>query len=215
MNQSVKWNEKARIERVIKALSINNMEGFYAETKEDVVNIIKKLVPKGSVIGGGGSVTLNETGVIEYFRNGDFTFYDRYKKNITPIEKSDYNRKALLSDTFITGTNAITEKGELFNVDGNGNRVAALIFGPKQVIVVVGKNKIVKDINEAESRMKLIAGPVDAKHLGYDNPCTKVGYCVDCKLDTRICNMYVTIKGQMGVNKDRIKVIIVNESLGF
>ena len=122
-------------------------------------------------------------------------------------------RKSFFSDTYLTSTNAITENGELYNVDGYGNRVAAMIYGPKSVIVVAGINKIVKDLDQAVERVKRIAAPANSIRLDKNTPCTKTGYCVDCKKDDRICCSYTVLGHQK--QKNRIKVILVGESLGY
>ena len=122
-------------------------------------------------------------------------------------------KKTFMADAYFTSTNAITENGELYNVDGNGNRVAAMLYGPDKVIVICGVNKIVKDLNEAIERNKRVAAPINAKRLNKDTPCAKVGYCMDCKSKDRICNEYTVIKRQR--NKDRIHVIFMNENLGY
>ena len=156
--------------------------------------------------------------------NGDYTLYNRNREGITPEEISDIYRKAFSCDAYITSSNAITEKGELYNVDGNSNRVAAMLFGPRKVIVVAGYNQIVKDIDEAIERVKNVAAPVNCMRLGIDNYCSKTGSCISCsekdadmpsgcKSDSRICCNYTVMAQQR--NKDRVKVILVAEQLGY
>ncbi len=122
-------------------------------------------------------------------------------------------RESFYADTFLCSTNALTEAGELYNIDGNGSRVAPMIYGPKQVIIVAGINKIVKNLEEAEKRVRNYAAPLDAKRLNKKTPCVSLGYCVDCKSEERICNSFVVIKRQF--TKDRIKVILVGKFLGY
>jgi hypothetical protein len=174
---------------------------------------LSKLIKRGETVGCGDSVTLEETGVFEYLRSGDYIFYDKHQQNLTSEDKRALYLKNFEADTFITGTNAITEDGELFNIDGNGSRVAPMIYGPRQVIVVVGTNKITENAEEAIVRTRQIAAPLDAKRLGKDTPCTKLGKCIDCSHQQRICNDFVLITGQL--IKDRIKVVIIEGNFGF
>jgi len=158
-------------------------------------------------------MTLFETGVIDFLREGNITFLDKYRENITSEEKKQIYIQNFSADTFLCSTNALTESGELYNIDGNGSRVAPMLYGPKQVIVVAGINKIVKNLEEAERRVRNYAAPIDAKRLNRKTPCTTTGYCMDCKSPDRICNDFTIITGQF--IKDRIKVIIVGKQLGY
>jgi L-lactate utilization protein LutB len=158
-------------------------------------------------------MTLFEVGAIDFIRKGDYEVLDRYKEGLTPAEMKEIFRKSFSADVYLTGSNAVTENGELYNVDGNGNRVAAMLYGPDKVIVIVGVNKIVKDVEQAVKRVKGTAAPANNVRLNKANPCTKVGQCMDCKSEGRICNEYTLIKRQ-GV-KGRIHVIIVNKELGY
>lgn len=147
-----------RIRRVMDALEKNNMQAYYAPTCADAVKIAKELLQPGNVISCGGSVTLDETGVMDLMRCGDYEFLDRTTAK-TPEEREKLYREVFSSDVFLTGTNAVTEHGELYNVDGNGNRVAAMLFGPKKVLVFAGCNKIVRNIDDAAKRVKSCATP--------------------------------------------------------
>ncbi len=212
------------ISKVAENLTKNNMQAFVVDTKDEILPLLKTLLPSGASVGVGGSVTLDEIGVIPFLREGDYAFFDRYAEGLTRPEAVEIMRKALLADAFITSSNAITEKGELYNVDGNGNRVAALCFGPKEVIVIAGANKIVKDLKAAEERVKTIAAPKNCARLGLDSPCFKNGECASigfknremcdgCRTDSRICSTYVLSGYQR--NKNRIKVILCKENLGY
>jgi hypothetical protein len=138
-----------------------------------------------------------------------------YDHNSTsdPAEKDEICRQEMVSDVFLTGSNAITRDGKLYNVDGKGNRVAAMIFGPKQVIVVAGINKVVADLAAAEERVKQIAAPINCLRIGAPNPCVKTGYCMDCDSQRRICNAAVTLHKQPSASK--ITVLLIGEMLGF
>lgn len=213
MDNNVKWLNEQKILRTIDSLEKNNMNGYLAKDKNELINIIDMIVKENSLVSCGGSVTLSETGVIDHLRSDRFEFLDRAKEGLTPDDIVRMYKKTFMSDAFFTSTNAITEKGELYNVDGNGNRVAAMLYGPEKVIVVCGVNKIVKDIPAAIERNKRISAPVNTKRLNKATPCAKVGYCMDCNSKERICNEYTVIKRQR--NKDRIHVIFMNENLGY
>ncbi|MEW9097269.1 MAG: lactate utilization protein [Clostridiaceae bacterium] len=215
MDKNVQWHQDLKVSELLKSLEKNNMKGFYIKTKEELIEKIKELIPHSSLVGVGDSMTLFETGIINLLRNGDYVFLDKYEEGLSMEDKNKLYTQCFSADTFLCSVNAITEKGELYNVDGYGARVAPMIFGPKQVIIVAGKNKIVKDLKEAENRIKNIAAPIDAKRLNKDTPCVKLGYCVDCQSQDRICNTYVVIKRQFDFLKDRIKVIIIDENLGY
>lgn len=210
-------NKKAiilrKINRAIQNLQKNNMQAFYVETKDQVVKKIEELIQQGATVTCGGSMTLFETGVIDHLRSGRYNFSDRYKPGLTSEQIREIFIGAFSADTYICSSNAITENGELYNVDGNSNRVAAMIYGPKSVIVVVGFNKIVKDIDEAVQRVKSIAAPANCTRLNSKTPCVTIGHCTDCKSEDRICCNYVVMAQQR--HKDRIKVIIVGEELGY
>lgn len=213
MDDTVKWYMEKRVERTITSLKKHNMQGIYVENTEQLMNKIDELIPENSLVAVGDSMTLFETGVIERLRSGKYKFLDKYKPGISRIEKDQIYRQTFTADTFLCSTNALTEDGELYNIDGNGSRVAAMLYGPKQVIIVVGVNKIVKNLQEAELRVRNYAAPMDAKRLNKKTPCTTLGYCVDCQSEDRICNDFVVIKRQF--NPNRIKVIIVGGSYGY
>ena len=213
MNENVQWVNEKKIEKTINNLEKNNIKGYYAKNNEELINIIKDIAKEGEMVSVGGSITLFETKVIDLLRSGRYNFLDRYEENLTPADIKDIFRKSFYADTYFSSANAITEEGEIFNVDGNGNRVAAILYGPDKVILVVGVNKIVKNIDEAVRRNKALSGPANAKRLNTSNPCTKLGYCMDCKSDDRICCEYTVIKRQRTAN--RIHVIFINDVLGF
>lgn len=208
------------IEKTLENLKKNNMAAYYAETKEDALEIVKGLLKKGETISCGGSETLKECKIRDHMDSGDYNFLDRAKTNGAD-EMNELYRKCFFCDTYLTSANAVTEAGELINVDGNCNRIAAITFGPKRVIVIVGKNKLVGDVNEGFYRVKTVAAPKNAQRLGLSTPCAKLGHCIKkdegpsagCDSEQRICVNYV-ISGRQRV-ADRVKVIIVNENLGY
>ncbi|MGN0650885.1 MAG: lactate utilization protein [Oscillospiraceae bacterium] len=202
-----------RIEKVMRNLEKNRIQPYYAQSREELHELIRTLVKDDRLITSGGSMTLAESGVKDLLMT-EFadTYLDRSAAK-TPEEAGEIMRKAFISDTFLASTNALTEDGELYNVDGNGNRVSAMIFGPKQVVIVAGVNKIVKDMDEAVRRVETIAAPKNTVRLDCGTPCAKTGECAHCYSERRICCSYVKLAYQRVPN--RIKVIIVNENLGY
>lgn len=210
-----------RIERTIKNLNKNNINTFFVSSKDEIIPVIEKLVCEGATVSVGGSVTLAETGILEYLRSGRYNFLDRYEAGLTPDEINEVFRKSFSADAYFTSSNAVTEDGELYNVDGAANRVSAIAFGPEKVIVIVGVNKIVKNLDEAVKRVKTVAAPKNCIRLNRDTYCSKMGHCVDmdggigkgCDSDARICRHYHVCAKQTAMG--RINVIIVNEDLGY
>ena len=213
MDRNTKWVNEQKILRTIKSLEDNNMNGYYVKDREELISKIKELVKDGSMVACGGSMTLFETGVIDHLRTDRYEFLDRYEEGLNREELVKIFKKSFLADAYFTSSNAVTEDGELYNVDGNGNRVAAMLYGPEKVIVVCGSNKIVRDVDMAIDRNRQISAPANAKRLNRNTPCTKVGYCMDCKSSERICNEYTLIKRQG--TKDRIHVIFLDEEFGY
>lgn len=204
---------RLRMERTAEALRRNNFYAVCADNGEEALEIIENLLGENDTVAVGGSMTLFEIGAIDLLRSGKYTFYDRYDKSLSKEQINEVHRKAFSCDSYITSTNAVTEDGKLYNVDGRGNRVAAMIYGPESVIVVAGYNKIVKDVQAAESRVKEMAAPANATRLDCGTPCTVSGKCADCKSDRRICADTVIMGHQ--VVPERIKVILVGEELGY
>ena len=213
MDKNSDFIVEKRIERTIEALKKNKMNGYLVQDEKELIEKIEEIVNEGSSVAVGGSMTLFETGIIDYLRSGKYTFFDRYKEGLTKEEIKEVFRKSFSADAYFGSSNAVTEDGELYNVDGNGNRVAAMLYGPDKVIVVVGFNKIVKDLEAAIERNREMSAPANAKRLNKATPCVKVGYCMDCSSDDRICSEYTVIRKQF--DKNRIHVIIVNKSLGY
>lgn len=202
-----------RIARVMSALEKNNMKPYFAESREQLYDIVRGLVKNDKLITAGGSVTLEESGVKQLLMTEFPGIYLDRSEGKTPEEVDDILHKAFVSDTFFASSNAVTEDGELYNVDGRGNRVSAMIFGPSQVVLIVGVNKIVKDMDEAVCRVEQVAAPMNTKRLNSGTPCEITGSCAHCRSKGRICCSYVRMAQQRV--KDRIKVIIVNEKLGY
>ncbi len=213
MDKNVLWSNEQKIARTVEAINKNNMNGYYVKDRDELINLIEEIVSEESLVSCGGSMTLFEAGVMEHLRSGRYKFLDRYKEGITREEVVNMFKESFLADAYFTSSNAVTENGELYNVDGNGNRVAAMLYGPEKVIVICGVNKIVKDVEEAIKRNRECAAPINARRLNKETPCSKVGYCMDCKSKDRICNEYTLIKRQN--RKDRMHIIFLNENLGY
>lgn len=213
MDEFRKANLKLHIEKTIKNLQKNNMDACYAETKEEALKTALASLQEGDTVSCGGSMTLFETGVIEALRSEKYHFLDRYKEGLSREDIEQIFRDSFSADAYFVSTNAVTEEGELYNVDGNGNRVAAMIYGPKKVIVIAGYNKIVKDRDAAVERVRKVAAPANCARLSCKTPCAKTGECMDCTGDSHICCSYVFLGQQR--EKGRIKVILVGEELGY
>ncbi len=211
MDESKKAILKMKIEKTMRHLEHNQMQAFYVETKEEVIPKLKELLKEGETVAVGGSVTLDECGVLDFLREGRYNFLDRYAEGLSREETMEIFRQSFLADTYLGSANALTEKGEIYNVDGNGNRIAAYAFGPKSVIFVCGYNKIVKDLDSAVHRVKEIAAPANCVRLKIDSACSKTGACMSCNHE--ICCDYLVQAYQR--QKDRIKVILVGEELGY
>lgn len=196
--------------KVITNLEKRNMEGYYADTAEKAVEIALSLMKEGSSVTWGGSMTLDEIGLKD--KLDKYTVYDRAKAS-SPEEVSEIYKKAFSCNNFLMSTNAITVDGELLNIDGTGNRVAALIYGPENVIVIAGINKVTDNIESAYKRARSDASVPNAIRLDMNTPCKATGVCRDCTSpDCICCQVVVTRYSRI---KGRIKVILVGENLGF
>jgi len=198
---------------LIKIFARENIELIPVNSKKEAHDKIIQLIPLKSTVGYGGSVTLEEIGILDTLRKGDYSFIDRTK--VTPFtnEAHELARKTQHADYFLSGSNAITIDGKIVNKDRTGNRVSALIYGPEHVIIVIGKNKIVKDIAAALERIEKIAGPLNAKRRKAKTPCVETGNCTNCSSPDRLCCVTVIIERQHLPN--RMKIILVDENLGY
>jgi hypothetical protein len=201
------------INKVIKKFKKNNITVTFLNDGNELIEFLKKNIPNNSVIGVGDSMTLEITGVYSMLREGKYTFLDKYDKRLTKEEKRNIYIKNFGADIFLSGVNAISENGSLFNIDGNGSRVAPIIYGPKKVYLISGINKITADEQSALERMRSIAAPLDNIRCGKDNPCMKAGHCVDCKSKNKICNYFMKIQGQF--DEQRIELILLNGEYGY
>ena len=201
------------LQQVAETLGKRNFEVYVVANRDEAVKTALGLIPEGAVVGLGGSMTVQEIGLLDALREGGWDLCDQYEEGISKEENYKRRRRGVAADVFVTGTNAIARDGALVNIDGMGNRVAALTFGPENVIVVVGRNKICDDIHKALDRVQNYVAPKNAKRFGVDTPCAKTGECSDCSSPQRICNVYSIIRRQWAPG--RFHVILVDEDLGF
>lgn len=214
-----------RIKRTMENLEKNGMKALYAPDKESALALLKTMLVPGQTIGVGGSVTLSQIGVLELIRDPKYHFFDRYDQSLSEQELDEVKKKAITADVFLASTNALTETGMLYNIDGTGNRLCAFVYGPGKLIIVAGYNKIVPTIEDAIVRVKTICAPANAVRLGLDTYCAKHGHCINAgpdrnnlmfpatgTCDSRMCNNAV-ITGRQ--RPGRTTVIIVGEVLGY
>jgi len=210
------WYTKLIVDRTLEALRKNGFEAVYAPDKAEAVSRILEIVPSDALVGLGGSVTLREMGLPEALKargNRVADHWEARENGASAEEVLEIRRAQLNSDAFITSTNAVTETGELINIDGGGQRVAAMIFGPKKVIIVAGTNKIARDLDEGLHRARNVAASMNAKRLNRRTPCAVTGACSDCDSEERICNV-TTIIHRRSRSTDTT-VILVGEKLGY
>lgn len=201
------------INRVIKNFKKNQITVTLLRDGNELIDFLKSHIPANSIVGVGDSVTLETTGVYSMLRDGTYKFLDKYDKRLTKEEKQEIYIKNFSADFFLSSVNAISANGCVFNIDGNGSRVAPIIYGPKKVYLITGINKIVEDEESAIERMRSIAAPLDNIRCGKNNPCVKAGHCVDCKSKTKICNYFTKIQGQF--DSQRIELILLDGEYGY
>lgn len=213
MSEIKKWHNETIGTKTVAALMKNDFQATYCSTRQEAIEQILALIPVGGTIGAGGSWTIGELGLLDKLAARGSTIFNHGSPGLTADDKMEIRKKQLTCDVFLTGTNAVTIDGRLVNTDGVGNRVAAMIFGPKQVIIVVGINKIVKDLAEAEKRIRLYAAPINNKRLNTANPCIRTGECTDCQGPTRICNVTTILSKRPALTN--IHIFVIGEELGF
>ncbi len=206
-----------RLAELKAALTENNFEVHIAQTPDEAKSVVlEKIIPEISPksVSWGGSITFVATGLYDALKSADdLEVLDTYDKNLSPEESLQRRRQALLVDLFITGTNAVTESGQLVNLDMIGNRVGAITFGPKHVIILVGRNKIVPDLESALFRIQNYAAPVNTMRLDKKTPCAKTSFCTDCKSPDRICNTWTIT--EKSFPPKRVKIVLINKDMGF
>ena len=209
MNENIFKRNELLAQKVIKGLQSRNMTGYYAPSKEEALRIALSLIPEESTVTMGGGMSVHEIGLTDALKKGRYNFIDR--------DAYEDKRAAMLlaydADVFLSSANAITEDGVMINIDGNSNRVSAIAQGPKKVIFIVGMNKVCSDVDVAMKRARNVAAPINAQRFGLSTPCAKAGACMDCKSPDTICCQFLITRYSR--HKDRIHVILVNDSLGF
>ena len=196
---------------VAEAMKRRGFDAYYVSTADEARAKALELISEGSTVSWGGSGTIDEIGLKQAVIDGEYNVINRDEAK-TPEERTELMRKALTCDAFLMSANAVSEDGQMVNIDGNGNRVAALCFGPKEVIVVAGMNKVAGNIEEAYARARKFAAPVNAQRFNLGTPCNRTGMCADCLSPDSICSQLVVTRRTSG---GRIKVILVGEDLGF
>ncbi len=202
------------LEKIAERLRSNRMDAYIAPNPDSLLSIMDELISDDMTVANGGSVTLSETGVIEYLRGRRINFLDKEKARADGVEAvRNVELGAFSADAYVMSTNALTSKGWLYNVDGKGNRVAALVYGPKSVIVICGKNKLVKSVKAAHKRLKSYTAPANCERLALKTPCVRTKTCMDCSSNDRICNAYTVVRKSN--IKGRIKVILLDFEAGY
>lgn len=197
---------------VIRGLESRNMQGYYAATREEALRMALELIPQGSSISWGGSMSIQEIGLKQAVLEGNYRVYNRDAAQ-TPEERHEVEMAVYDTDFFLTSSNAVTEDGILVNIDGNSNRVSAIAYGPRHVLMIVGMNKICRDVDAAVSRARGEAATCNAQRFPIQTPCRITGTCADCKSPDTICCQFLTTR--FSRHAGRIQVILVGEDLGF
>ena len=209
MHQSY-YDKRANI--LVKNLKSRHFDAYYCPTKKDALAKALELIPEGASVGWGGVMSAHQIGLVEALNVGNYRAIDR-DKCATPEEKLQAAKDSMFADVFLTGANALSLDGEMVNIDGTGNRVAAIVYGPKEVLVIAGMNKVTDTLEDAITRARTVAAPLNQQRFQLNNPCTVTGTCADCKSETCICNQILITRHCRPVG--RIKFILVGEDLGL
>lgn len=201
-----------RGEILVKNLRSRHFDAYYCPTKADALAKALELIPEGATVGWGGALSAQQIGLMQAVNAGPYNAIDR-DKCTTPQEKEQAARNSLFSDVFLTGANGLSLDGQMVNIDGMGNRVAAIIYGPGSVLVIAGMNKVSDSLEDAVRRARTVAAPMNAQRFGLETPCSFTGTCGDCKNERCVCNQIVITRHCRPAG--RIKFILVGEDLGF
>ena len=193
-------------------LKKRHFEAIYCKTKDDALKIALQWIPEGATVGWGGATSAMQIGLMDALNSGNYNALDR-DKCTTQEERNALLKKCMFADVFLTGANALSLDGQMVNIDGQGNRVSAIIYGPESVLVIAGMNKVMDDLDSAIHRARTVAAPMTQQRFGHNNPCSVTGSCADCKTETCICNHIVITRHCRPAG--RIKFILVGEELGF
>ena len=211
MNEYITKRNELLAQKVIKGIDSRNMRGYYAATKEEAKELALSMIPEGSTVTMGGAVSAHEIGLIKALKEGNYNYIDRAAA--AGPDKRAAELAAYTADVFLSSVNAITEEGILVNIDGNSNRVSAIAYGPEKVVMIVGMNKVCNDVDSALKRARNVAAPINAQRFGLSTPCSVTGACSDCKSPDNICCQFLITR--FSNKKDRIHIILVNDTLGF
>lgn len=206
------WFFRRQLEAAVEALERNGFSAYLATSREEARSTVLSLVPEGSTVGVGGSVTIRELGLIEELEQRGFKVVHHWVQ-AAPEVVDRLRREEVASDVFLCSVNAVTMDGKLVSIDGAGNRVAAMIFGPKRVIVIAGRNKLVRDVGEGLWRARNVAAVMNCKRLGLKTPCVELGRCLDCSSPERACNVTVILERKP--SRADFHVVLVDDELGF
>ena len=209
MDKNIVKRNELLAQKVIKGLESRNMSGYYASDREEAKKIALSLIPEGSLVTMGGGQSVWDIGLPQALKEGNYNFLDR---NLVE-DKRAAMLAAYDADVFLASANAITEDGVMVNIDGNANRVSALAFGPKKLVLIVGMNKVCPDVDAAMKRARNVAAPINAQRFGLSTPCAKTGSCMNCKSPDTICCQFLITR--FSRHTGRIHVILVNDVLGF
>lgn len=201
-----------RAQLLVKNLKSRHFDAYYCPTQKEALEKALELIPAGSSIGWGGAASAQQIGLLDAVKKGDYCAIDRDTCK-TPEEREQAAKACLNCDVFVMGANGLSMDGQLVSIDGIGNRVAALIYGPKKVLIIAGMNKVEEDLDAALRRARTVAAPMNQQRFLLDNPCTKTGTCTDCKSDSCICNQIVITRNCHPAG--RIQFVLVGEELGF
>jgi len=213
MDEVRKWQQEKLLLKVIESLKRRDFNAEYFTIVNDVSDFLLKSIPPDSSIGIGGSMTIRELGIIERFEQRGNKIIHHWQKGLTEETDREVRKKEMLADYYLTSANAITKNGDIINIDGIGNRIAAMIYGPENVFIIAGYNKIVSSIHDGIKRTKEIAAVMNAKRVSAKAPCVGTGTCIDCNVKGRICRVISII--QFRPWQTNISVLLVNEVLGF
>lgn len=206
-----KYYEK-RAQVLIKNLKSRHFEAYYCATKQEALAQALALIPTDSVVGWGGALSAQQIGLIDALNTGDYQTIDRDKAT-SPQERDALMKKCLMAEVFVSGANALSLDGQMVNIDGNGNRVAAIVYGPESIIVIAGMNKVVDTLEDAVTRARTVAAPMNKQRFNLDTPCEVTGACANCKSDGCICNQILITRNCKPAG--RIKFVLVGEELGL
>lgn len=206
-----KYYEK-RAQVLLKNLRSRHFEAYYCADREEALAKALELIPKGASVGWGGALSAQQIGLMDALNAREYNAIDR-DKAATPAEREQAMKKCLLADVFVTGANALSLDGQMVNIDGNGNRVAPIVYGPDSVVVIAGMNKVVDSLEDAVRRARTVAAPMNKQRFPLQTPCEITGTCADCKSDGCICNQMLITRNCKPAG--RIKFVIVGEELGF